>query len=77
MTARSDSVVVLRAPLVAGYGGREQRDWKQARPAVLPADVQPASSSEDTAGRQVTVTSWSLFAGPEADGLFPGDEQPG
>lgn len=58
------SVVRLRAPLVADRYNNEKRDWPNAaRLTISGVNVQPAaraSSQEDTVDRQVSVTEWDL-----------------
>ena len=64
----SDTVTRLRAPLIAGPYGNEERDWDNAPPGVVyPAEVQPVSSTEDVVNIQQTQTRWRLFLGPDAD----------
>lgn len=53
-----DAVTLVRAPLVAGYGGAEVRDWDNATRTVLPGNVQPVSTTEDGDARQTTVSRW-------------------
>lgn len=59
------TVVVLRAPLVADRYGNKVPDWENAaRTTVERVNLQPASSpsdsDEDTENRQLTVTGWQL-----------------
>ncbi|MEV1321960.1 hypothetical protein AB0J14_38430 [Micromonospora arborensis] len=63
-----DQIVRVRAPLIGGSYGNQDRDWGNAQPGVeYPADVQPVSSTEDVVNQQQTVTRWRLFLGPDAD----------
>ncbi|MFE5332563.1 hypothetical protein ACFRCG_39915 [Embleya sp. NPDC056575] len=60
------SIVIVRAPLVADRYGSEQRDWDAAtRTPVDGVNVQPAGapaqSTEYIADRQTTATGWRLY----------------
>ncbi|WP_280836138.1 head-tail adaptor protein [Micromonospora sp. A200] len=58
----------VRAALVDGPYGNQDRDWDNAPPGVAyPAEVQPVSSTEDVVNQQQTVTRWRMFLGPQAD----------
>ncbi|GAA2022512.1 hypothetical protein WDZ16_12960 [Pseudokineococcus marinus] len=74
MSRYHDRVVVVRASLgEPGRNGVRARDWSAAqRSQPLAASVQPQAADEDAGGRQTTVTSWRLFAGPATD-LLPTD----
>lgn len=67
----TQSVVLLRAPQVAGRLGARTRDWANA--TETPVDqvaVQPRTSSESTADpRDQTITGWRLYtrAGVDLD----------
>jgi hypothetical protein len=51
-----DTVTIVRAALVAGYGGQQVRDWANAvRFTGVPAAVQPVRVTEQTTGRQVVT----------------------
>lgn len=60
MNAYGDSVDLLQAALVAGYGGQQVRDWANATTTTIAAAVQPRSSVELVDGRQVTTTGLSM-----------------
>lgn len=62
-----DQVVQLRAPLVGGPYGGQDRDWGNATPTPRQADVQPVSSTEDVVNQQRTVTRWRLTLYPDRD----------
>ncbi|MEU0940300.1 hypothetical protein [Embleya sp. NPDC005971] len=60
------SVVIVRAPVVADRYGSERRDWAAAtRSTVDGVNVQPAAppaqSTEYTQDRQTTATGWRLY----------------
>lgn len=57
-----DSVQVLNAQEVAGYGGQKVQDWEGAQPsAPVPAQVYPVRGSrEDEDRRQLTITRWEI-----------------
>jgi hypothetical protein len=60
-----DSVTILNAPQVTGYGGQEVRNWDAAVPTPdVPADIYPVNtqsgSIEVTDRRELTITSWTL-----------------
>lgn len=59
-----DSVIVLNAPLVTGYGGQEMRDWEHAVPTRVVAEVQPVATmsgaTEDIDRRDLTITRWHM-----------------
>lgn len=62
----TETVTVVRAPLVADRYGNQVRDWVNATRAAVPGvNMQPASapsdSDEDTEDRQLTVTGWRLY----------------
>lgn len=62
-----DQITRVRAALVEGPYGNQERDWDNAPPGVVyPAEVQPVSSTEDVVNQQQTVTRWRLFLGPSA-----------
>lgn len=57
-----DRVTIVRAPLVTNAHGNQVRDWPNGtRQFDVPADVQPATTSEQTADRQTTLTRWRVF----------------
>lgn len=61
---------MLNAPLAEGWGGQQSRDWAQQTVSEpYAATVQPistdAGSTEETDRRQLTITSWRMFGGPE------------
>ncbi|WDZ87188.1 phage head completion protein [Micromonospora cathayae] len=62
-----DQVTRVRAPLVDGPYGNQQRDWDNATAQPYPAEVQPVSSTEDVVNQQQTVTRWRMFLGADAD----------
>ncbi|MFI1580015.1 hypothetical protein [Embleya sp. NPDC020630] len=62
----AQTVVIVRAPLVADRYGSEQRDWDAAtRTEVSGVNVQPASapaqSTEYITDRQTTATGYRLY----------------
>lgn len=61
--AYTDSIVRLRAPLIADkYGNTSLRDWANAsRLAVGNVSVQPDASQEETGDRNSVATGWRLF----------------
>lgn len=67
-----DRIDVLRAPEKPGHGGRKVRDWAAAEEGPphltdVPADVQPATSEEDTNRQQLSITRWRVHCGPDVD----------
>ncbi|MFD4833751.1 hypothetical protein ACFWPV_28480 [Streptomyces uncialis] len=71
----TQTVVILRAPLVVDRYGNSVRDWTRAtRTTVRRVSVQPDASAEGTGDRPVIVTGWRLVTrrGVDVD-LEPGD----
>ena len=68
----TEPVTILRAPLKAGYGGQQIRDWPNAA-EVLHHDeqprmnIQPESTTEVTDSRQLTITRWRAFGPGDLD----------
>lgn len=62
----TDQATRVRAPIVSGPYGNNQRDWVNATRITRPAEIQPVSSTEDVVNQQQTVTRWRMFW-PEAD----------
>lgn len=62
-----DPVVILRAPLVEGYGGQLVRNWDEAVPGVALVNMQPESTTEVTDSRQLTITRWRCFGPADLD----------
>lgn len=60
MNAYGDTITLVQADLVTGYGGRQVRDWANATRTSHAAAVQPLTGRENTAGRQVTYTTRNL-----------------
>lgn len=64
----TDSVTVVRAPLVAGRYGGQTRDWTTAtRTAYDGVCVQPVSSTEDVRDRELLVGRFTLFTSRGSD----------
>jgi len=64
-----DSVVIVNASLVAGYGGQEVRDWPNATRTTVVASVQPDlrhQSTEEVSRTDAATTHWRTFCGPSA-----------
>lgn len=64
--------MILTAPLVEGYGGRQERDWANARQRTVLANVQPAQTTtgqvqESTDNRDLLVGLLRLDLGPQED----------
>ncbi|MFI5839452.1 head-tail adaptor protein [Catenuloplanes sp. NPDC051500] len=62
-----DLITRLRAPLAGDGYGNERPDWSAATSTPYPADVQPASSTEDVVDEQRTVTRWRVWLPRTAD----------
>lgn len=65
MNGYGDSVVIVDAPLVDGYGGRRVRDWANATRTTVSAAVQPVSArqiaaTEMNAGRMVVISGQNV-----------------
>jgi hypothetical protein len=56
-----DTVMWVVATLVDGYGGRQVYDWDNGTRTTLAASVQPLSSREIDAGRQVATTDKTML----------------
>lgn len=64
----SQSVTVVRAPLVSDPYGGSERDWANATRTILPGvDVQPAESAETLGDRQTVITGWQMRTQPGVD----------
>lgn len=65
-----DKVNIVRAPLTTDAHGNQVRDWPSAtRQFDVAADVQPATTTEQTDGRQTTLTRWRVFLPASMDVL--------
>ncbi|WP_458085821.1 hypothetical protein [Streptomyces malaysiensis] len=57
----SDSVTVVRAPLITDKYGQTKRDWPNAtRTMVVGVSVQPDASTEDMGERSTVITGWRV-----------------
>jgi Phage head-tail joining protein len=54
-------VSILRAPLVAGDYGNQDRDWQNAASTTSPAEIQPIKAGEAVVNEQRTITRWRVF----------------
>lgn len=60
-----DSVTVLNAELIDGYGGQQTRDWAHATRTVVSANVQPVSTPQEQLDRRdLTISRWFLYCAP-------------
>lgn len=66
MSMYRDTVVVVHAEDSTHYGGTRSPDWANATRTAYPANVQPATASEDIMRRTTTATTWRAHLGPEA-----------
>ena len=72
MNAYGDSIVILDAPLVDGYGGQRVRDWDNATETTVSAAVQPVSArqiaaTEIDSARMVVISGQNVHVPPGTD----------
>jgi hypothetical protein len=63
----ADTITRLRAPLVAGGYGNQDRDWANAVPEDLACYVSFVSSTEEVVNLAETQTVGKVTVGPDAD----------
>ncbi len=65
----SDTVTVVRAPVITDRWGNDIPDWGTAnRVTVTDVTVLPTSQAEDATGNRVTLTTgWRLYSQPGTD----------
>lgn len=63
----TDTVVIVRAAVVTGYGNARTLDWEGAARVAVRGSVQPQSSIETTGARDRTATTCRVFLPRTAD----------
>jgi hypothetical protein len=62
-----DQITIVRAGLIPGPYGSDDRDWAHATRTVVDAYVRPVSSTEDVVLQQRTETRWKATLDRYAD----------
>lgn len=57
----TDEIVIVRAPLVTGYGNSLIYDWANADRTTVAAALEPGNASERTGARDHTTTFYTAF----------------
>ncbi|MCQ0012707.1 hypothetical protein [Actinomadura madurae] len=65
----TDEIVIVRAPLVTGYGNSLIYDWANADRTTVAAALEPGNASERTGARDHTTTFYTAFVPAGTDVL--------
>ncbi|MFE9099850.1 DUF6093 family protein [Actinomadura geliboluensis] len=63
----SDEIVIVRAPLLTGYGNSLVYDWANATRTTVAAGLQPGNSIEQTGARDKVTTFYTVFVAAGTD----------
>lgn len=67
LPVQTDTVTIVRAVTVPGYGNARVVDWDNASRTTVMGSVQPQSTAETTGGRDQATTSCRVFLPGTAD----------